>query len=206
MPRLKKLNNRGMTTVEILVCFVLMSILAVSMYSSIASYKNKESIESAKEKIITYKNLLTKEIQDDLIKKGLVSAEISETVNETTKASGTLPSKVFKVDFLFRDGSKKQLVINRRLASDYSVVDKDECQKVDDAFSIQYGEEDNLITYDLPDVGYGENNCLEKVLDLRINNVDINKDNNILTIYIGFYHPDLGTRYGIDIVCPINYF
>lgn len=205
MFKLKKLNNRGMTAVEILVCFVLMSILAVSMYSSIASYKNKQSIESAKEKIFTYKNLLTKEIQDDLIKKGLVSAEISETINETKGKPENLPSKVFKVDFLFRDGSKKQLVINRRLASDYSVVD---CasEKINDAFSIQYGEEGNLMTYDLPDVGYGENQCGEKVLDLRINNVDINKDNNILTIYIGFYHPDLGTRYGINIVCPINYF
>lgn len=205
MFKLKKLNNRGMTAVEILVCFVLMSILAVSMYSSIASYKNKQSIESAKEKIFTYKNLLTKEIQDDLIKKGLVSTEISETINETKGKPENLPSKVFKVDFLFRDGSKKQLVINRRLASDYSVVD---CasEKINDAFSIQYGEEGNLMTYDLPDVGYGENQCGEKVLDLRINNVDINKDNNILTIYIGFYHPDLGTRYGIDIVCPINYF
>ena len=205
MFKLKKLNNRGMTAVEILVCFVLMSILAVSMYSSIASYKNKQSIESAKEKIFTYKNLLTKEIQDDLIKKGLVSAEISETINETKGKPENLSSKVFKVDFLFRDGSKKQLVINRRLASDYSVVD---CasEKINDAFSIQYGEEGNLMTYDLPDVGYGENQCGEKVLDLRINNVDINKDNNILTIYIGFYHPDLGTRYGIDIVCPINYF
>lgn len=205
MFKLKKLNNRGMTAVEILVCFVLMSILAVSMYSSIASYKNKQSIESAKEKIFTYKNLLTKEVQDDLIKKGLVSAEISETINETKGKPENLPSKVFKVDFLFRDGSKKQLVINRRLASDYSVVD---CasEKINDAFSIQYGEEGNLMTYDLPDVGYGENQCGEKVLDLRINNVDINKDNNILTIYIGFYHPDLGTRYGIDIVCPINYF
>ena len=205
MFKLKKLNNRGMTAVEILVCFVLMSILAVSMYSSIASYKNKQSIESAKEKIFTYKNLLTKEIQDDLIKKGLVSAEISETINETKGKPENLPSKVFKVDFLFRDGSKKQLVINRRLASDYSVVD---CasEKINDAFSIQYGEEGNLMTYDLPDVGYGENQCGEKVLDLRINNVDINKDNNILTINIGFYHPDLGTRYGIDIVCPINYF
>ncbi len=205
MFKLKKLNNRGMTAVEILVCFVLMSILAVSMYSSIASYKNKQSIESAKEKIFTYKNLLTKEIQDDLIKKGLVSAEISETINETKGKPENLSSKVFKVDFLFRDGSKKQLVINRRLASDYSVVD---CasEKINDAFSIQYGEEGNLMTYDLPDVGYGENQCGEKVLDLRINNVDINKDNNILTIYIGFYHPDLGTRYGINIVCPINYF
>ena len=205
MFKLKKLNNHGMTAVEILVCFVIMSILAVSMYSSSASYKNKQSIESAKEKIFTYKNLLTKEIQDDLIKKGLVSAEISETINETKGKPENLPSKVFKVDFLFRDGSKKQLVINRRLASDYSVVD---CasEKINDAFSIQYGEEGNLMTYDLPDVGYGENQCGEKVLDLRINNVDINKDNNILTIYIGFYHPDLGTRYGIDIVCPINYF
>jgi len=75
-------------------------------------------------------------------------------------------------------------------------------KKIKDIYKINSNEKIQLVIA----IGYGENQCGEKVLDLRINNVDINKDNNILTIYIGFYHPDLGTRYGIDIVCPINYF
>lgn len=203
---IKKLNNRGMTAVEILVCFVLMAILSVSMYNSITSYKNKQSIEGAKEKIVTYKNLLTREIQDDLIKKGLVSAEILEGVSDV---GGDLTDKTFRVEMLFRDGSKKRLVVERKLADDYS-VDSSSCAQTgasgNDEFLIQYGSADNLINYPLPDVGYGTNNCDSKVMDLRLNNIDINKDNNILTIYIGFYHPDLGTKYGINIVCPINYF
>lgn len=203
---IRKLNNKGMTAVEILVCFVLMAILSVSMYSSITSYKNKQSIESAKEKIVTYKNLLTKEIQDDLVKKGLVSAEILEGVSDE---GGDLTDKTFRVEMLFRDGSKKLLIVNRKLADDYS-VDSSACSSSgedgNDSFLIQYGEAGSLIDYPLPDVGYGMNNCNSKVMDLRLNNIDINKNNNILTIYIGFYHPDLGTRYGISIVCPINYF
>ena len=68
MIRLKRLNNKGLTAVEILVCFVLMVILTVSMYGTVISYKNKQNIESDRDKIVAYKNLLTKEIQDDLIK------------------------------------------------------------------------------------------------------------------------------------------
>ena len=42
--------------------------------------------------------------------------------------------------------------------------------------------------------------------DLSINNVLIGiSEENVLSIYIGFYHPELGTRYAINIVAPINY-
>ena len=62
---MKNLNNKGMTAVEILVCFILVIVITVSMYTTVATYKNKQQIESFKEKIYTYKNLLTKEINDD---------------------------------------------------------------------------------------------------------------------------------------------
>ena len=65
-----------MTAVEILVCFVLVVIISVSMYTTVSSYQNKQQIEAFKEKIFTYKNLLTKEINDDLIKDGLVTAKL----------------------------------------------------------------------------------------------------------------------------------
>ena len=44
------------------------------------------------------------------------------------------------------------------------------------------------------------------ILDFSINNVSVTiTPDNVLNIYIGFYHPELTTRYGIQVICPINY-
>lgn len=300
---IKKINNKGMTLVEVVVCFALVTIVLVSMYSSISVYKTKQNIESYKETVITYKNLLTKEIQDDLIKKGLVYASASNS------------DEVYTVNMSFKDGSSKTLEITRRKAADafeggytnsfiyygdmnrngvleyednnplipgydsgadyneilrcfdsdpatplcdenekkimgwidssrntWSVADytkictdseylngsNPDCLQTagesifllnnglvpktheiqalgagsnDDTFKIKYGETE----YPFPDLGSTLNDYNNKVYDLRINNVEISTENNILSIYIGFYHPELLTRYAIDIVCPINY-
>lgn len=213
--KLKKLNNKGLTAIEILVCFILMVILVTSMYGTVTTYKNKQSLESYKEKIMSYKNLLTKEIQDDLIKKGLVDAKI---VDESGAEGNT--DKYYKIEFSFRDGSKKVLVIESKYARDFGSCISNEAPCIndkDDVLSISYGTEGaaDYTTYPLPDLGYGYNGnkysdyCPDKgckIYDFRINNIIVNTDNNIFSIYIGFYHPNFRTRYGIDIVCPINYF
>ncbi len=216
---LAKLNNKGLTAVEILVCFVLMIVLVVSMYSTVTAYKNKQSIESDRDKIVSYKNLLTKEIQDDLVKKGLVDANIIEQLN-------TAVDKYYKVELTFRDGTTKVLEVSADYATDFG-----ECfdstsayclNDSDDVLSISYGTPggDDYTTYKLPDLGYGYNGnnvatdsskCTGgiegcKIYDFRINNVVVSTDSDVFTFYVGFYHPDLDTRYGIDIVCPINYF
>ena len=38
---MKKLNNRGMTTVEVLVTFILIVVMVVSMYSTVSAYSAK---------------------------------------------------------------------------------------------------------------------------------------------------------------------
>ena len=105
----------------------------------------------------------------------------------------------------------------------------------DDELVIGYGSDvdaDDYVLYPLPDLGYGYNGNIYstdlrcsgntneegtellnqsdrkgcKIYDFRINNVIVSTDENIFSFYVGFYHPDLDTRYGIDIVCPINYF
>lgn len=218
--KLLKLNNKGLTAVEILVCFVLMVILVVSMYSTVTTYKRKQNVESAKEKIMSYKNLLTKEIQDDLIKKGLVDAKILNKTEYDPDAVTQSFDKYFKVELTFRDGSKKILEVDANYARDYGTCSTADapCQNdKDDDLVISYGEygTEDFIAYQLPDLGYGYNGnefsttcgpegC--KIYDFRINNVIINTDNNLFSFYVGFYHPDFGTRYGIDIICPINYF
>ena len=96
---MKKLNNRGITTIEILICFVLLAVISTSLYNTVSVYRNKQILESEKEKIYTYKNLLTKEIQDDIIKKGLTGA---------TKNSDNT-----KLNMSFSDGSSKVLEVKK---------------------------------------------------------------------------------------------
>ncbi|MCI6899744.1 MAG: hypothetical protein MR846_04055 [Tenericutes bacterium] len=198
-----KLNNKGVTTIEILISFVLLAIIVVSLYGSVESYKNKQNIESEKNQIMTYKNLLTKEIQDDLIMKGLIDV----TVKHQPFVAVPITPETYTVDFSFRDGTKSQLIVKRVLANDYGVEGSGDCtSERKDYFSISYGPEDDLTEYELPDLGSGKNNEGCKVLDLRMSDININTDNDILTIDIRFYHPDFSTKYGIDIACPINFF
>ena len=198
-----KLNNKGVTTIEILISFVLLAIIVVSLYGSVESYKNKQNIESEKNQIMTYKNLLTKEIQDDLIMKGLIDV----TVKHQPFVAVPITPETYTVDFSFRDGTKSQLIVKRVLANDYGVEGSGDCtSERKDYFSISYGPEDDLTEYELQDLGSGKNNEGCKVLDLRMSDININTDNDILTIDIRFYHPDFSTKYGIDIACPINFF
>lgn len=226
MKRIKKLNNKGMTAVEILVCFILVVVLTVSMYTTVSSYKNKQQIESFKEKIYTYKNLLSKDINDDLIKTGLVDAKIVEFTE-------SLDGNTYSVDMYLRDGTIKRLKIESIKAYDYlwdPSIDTTlpAANDKNDKFMISYGNVNkdgstDLTDYPIPDLGEsfnpnvdnpdtpeddngadcGADGCIIK--DFRINNVNIEIVDGVLIIYIGFYHPELGTRYAIDIICPINY-
>lgn len=195
---MKKLNNKGMTSVEILITFVLVVIIIISMYNTVLSYRNRQQLESYKETIYTYKNLLTKEIQDDLIKVGLTSANIKYDEESFTTT----------IDIYLKDGTTRQLKIKQALAHDIDdkeFAENNKSTDKDDSFMISYGKTGSLTNYPIPDFGYATNVNGKKVYDFRINNLDINTNNNILTIYIGFYHPDLGKKYAINIVCPINY-
>ena len=209
---MKKLNNKGITTIEVLICFVLIVIITVSIYATISNFNEKKVLESYKEQILNYKNLLTKDIQDDLIKVGLIHARF-ERKNENGKA-------ITNVYFDLKDGTQRKLVVEQRYAaSQYhpggSINDND-------YFMIKYGTPNDLIERPLPDVGsYGYDGYLKEPCDIddpnksascnKIANFSINNvllditDDNVLSIYIGFYHPDFATKYAINIVCPIDY-
>lgn len=203
---MKKLNNKGMTAVEILICFILVVVITVSMYTTVSSYKNKQQIEAFKEQIYTYKNLLAKDINDDLIKVGLIDAKIVESINGVSGVSYT-------VDMYLRDGSVKTLKVQSKKAYDYLYDPTDPSitaelppeKDQDDYFMISYGNRGSETNFPIPDLGESTNPNGKVIKDLRINNVSMEVLDGVLVIYIGFYHPDLGTRYAIDIVCPINY-
>ena len=192
---MKKLNNKGITTIEVIITFVLVSIITISMYQTVSAFNSKRVIENYKEKIYIYKNTLTKLMQDDFIKIGISSASYNKNVEDNTTT--------YTVECNLKDGTKRVLTIIQRFAkSSYHLTGGDE----DDYYMIKYGKPDDMIEYPIPDIGQYTTEEGKIAKDLSINNVLINiKDDSILSIYIGFYHPELGTRYSINVVTPINY-
>ena len=192
---MKTLNNKGMTTIEILLSFVIIVIISMSMYGTVSAFNEKRIIEEYKSQIFSYKNTLTKEIQDDFIKVGLTHAEYTES------DSGTAREYVLKCDL--KDGTTRELkIIRQQGKSAYHITGTND---VSDYYMIKYGPPGEMIDYPLPDLGSYKSGSNE-IKDLSINNVLIKIDSaNILSIHIGFYHPELLTRYGIDITCPIDY-
>ncbi len=194
---MKKLNTKGITTIEVIVCFVLVVIITVIMYSTISTFNERRLIEGYKSKIYTYKNLLTKQIQDDFIKIGLTHASTSKK----TEAGKT----TYTVNCVLKDGTKRQLIVEQSLTkSDYHIGGN---ANVDDYFMIQYGTpSSDMIKYPIPELGESKTKDNKTAKDLSINNILISiSKQNVLSIYIGFYHPELGTRYAINVVAPINY-
>ena len=214
---MKRLNNKGITTLEVLLCFALVVIITVSMYTTISSYNDRRIIESYKEQIYSYKNILTKTIQDDFIKIGLTHVDYKK---EKKNLGGSIGNNVtvHTLDCLLKDGSKRQLVIKQRLG--YSSYHISGYANQNDYYMIEYGEPGHLVNYPLPDLGQSKvansgSSGTHIVKDLCINNIIIkigndadavdSTDANVLSIQIGLYHPEVLTRYGIYIVCPIDY-
>ena len=61
------LNKKGITSVELLVCFIIISTIVVSMYNLILNYRNREQIEEINNEVITFSNNIQEVIQSDLI-------------------------------------------------------------------------------------------------------------------------------------------
>lgn len=67
------LNKKGITSVELLVCFIIISTIVVSMYNLIINYRNREQIEEINNEVIAFSNNLQQVIQSDLVMGHLVS-------------------------------------------------------------------------------------------------------------------------------------
>ena len=61
------LNKKGITSVELLVCFIIISAIVVSMYNLILNYRNREQIEEINNEVKTFSNNIQEVIQSDLI-------------------------------------------------------------------------------------------------------------------------------------------
>ena len=82
---MRKLSNKGMSSIELLAAFVILVAIVIGLYDVILNYKNKQQIEAIRNMAIEYSNNLQKVIQDDLIKGHLTAVEgIDATYKQAT--------------------------------------------------------------------------------------------------------------------------
>ena len=201
---MNKLNNRGITTIELILCFVLVFIMAFSMYGTVSSYNDKRIIEKDKNEILSYKYLLTKTIQDDFVNNELSHVSIENNFEPSGK-------KTYILHCTLKNGTKKELKVEQTLG--YSTYNPTGLKDQSDSFMISYGTEGDLIEYPLPNLGSSivkadpANGISEHtVQELSIQNVRIEVlEHQVLSIQIVFYHPSFGNEYGISIMAPVNY-
>lgn len=201
------LNNKGMTLIELLICFVIVSVIVVALFNTIMNYKTKEQTEDVKKTVIAYKNVITKIIQTDIIKHDLASYEL---VEEPTTTSGENAKEEWKIKLTFNetfeDGStEKDLTIVRGNKTNYiKYPDVVKDGSIWHKQEIQYDLESTDVVNDV-DVISTDNTNKTKYNDIRFAYVSLKQYGNIFYLDIPIYHSELGTNYHINIVAPLNY-
>ena len=94
-----RLNKKGITSVELLVCFIIISTIVVSMYNLILNYRNREQIEEINNEVISFSNTLQRDIQEDFIKGHLVNV-------------ANVSSNGYRATFTFANPSTYQTTLN----------------------------------------------------------------------------------------------
>lgn len=195
----KKLNRKGMTAIELLLTFTILSFVVVGLFDIVLNYKDKEQRESVRNTIFDYENKLQKTIQDDLIKKHLTYVTIDDYSDEN-KISATMEYD----ESISYNSDSTDVNLPVKLVG-FSPVPTGKLVINFSTNTISYGYNDNIIDYPVP---FSDEN----------NNLKINKDktyieikegemnNSFLAINISFEYPDFEEdELSFSIICPINY-
>lgn len=80
------MNKKGFTLIELVVSIVLISIIIIPTFAVILNFKNRQQIASDKQELVKFKNLITVDIEDDILRYGLRNVEMNaEACSDITK-------------------------------------------------------------------------------------------------------------------------
>lgn len=201
---IRKLNNKGLTVVEILVCFSIVVVIVMSMFKVVNNQKAKQEIESTKNSMLTYKNEVTKTIEEDIINSGgVLDAGYSTENNDNVKKN------IYIINYTLKDNSIRMLKIHQNNKCDENSEDDENNEDAKDVESedddkVSDCHKENFIEFYKGDT-IEDKFEIPDIYTLRFNDVQITNHNGYLKIYVGFRHNDLGNKYSaLDIVIPIN--
>ena len=191
---MKKLNNKGLSIIELLVCFVIVAIISIALINTIMNYRAKQETENIKNLIRTYKNTITKVVQNDIINYGLKSAEVDETEQNTIK---------IKLNFLTpidtQNTLQKELIIVAN--NDENYIEYPDTIKISDT---EYKNQN--VKYDLPSTTkihiQKGNSEQETKNDIHFTLETPLIDTDTFYLHIPIEHSEIDKTYGITIVAP----
>lgn len=180
---MKKMNNKGFTIVEVIVCFILIMIIVTAMLKVAMSYRTTAQNKEIEEQLITYKNLLTKDVQKDIFEKGLINME------KCTSGEGRC------VQLNFIDGTNKQFIVGN--------VDRSDRNSVINKYIRYGGIKYPMMKDDIPtNIPAGSNPGDYQSLYIStgeiFDSITLNTG-SIYTIEFRIEHSDLNSDYGIHI-------
>ena len=108
--KLGKINNKGMTIIELILCFAIVSVIVIALLNTVMNYKTKEQLEDTKKTIISYKNVITKVIQSDIIYNDLASVKVLEPTGKASSDTTETWSVELTFNKPFLDGSTVKLL------------------------------------------------------------------------------------------------
>ena len=93
---MKRLNNKGMSIIEIILCFALASLIIISLYNIIDSISTNKRTEETKFILSYQKTEFTKVIMADIIKNGLQSIVVNGNKKAVSKTVVDTPADLYK--------------------------------------------------------------------------------------------------------------
>lgn len=188
-----KLNNKGISIIEIVFTFALIMVIVISMLTVVFNYREKANLSLEKLKMDTFKNTLTREIQDDILDKGVKEINSSGECLTNTELNSC-------VNIVFLDDSEKTFGTGK--------VNPNDRDSIENKFlyydGIKYGLSDTLPT-EIPKGRNAVDFQMITIYDTGILGTDsmILEDGTIVTLYsIDVYitHANFDQDFGIHIV------
>lgn len=204
---MRKLNNKGMTLIELLVCFIIVSAIVVSMFNVIMNYTTDEQTEVVRNDITNYKNVITRIIQKDIINNGLSSVSLDSFGKNGNNDCYTFTlnfNKAFIENPLSK--SKKLTVCTNTTVADGNYIIY---QEVNTGKTLQDSK------YPLLDSLSSSSNSstplyfssVDTNLIKKSDSTDMNSEGlAVFMLDIGINHSEIGSDYHIKIIAPLNYF
>ena len=188
-----KLDNKGMGIIEIVLTFALIMAMVVGMFTIVMNYRDKASLSLKKLEMDTFKNTLTKDIQDDILKLGIKEINMDGECNNVNNLAHC-------INIVFNDDSEK--------AFGTSKVDINDIDSTKNKY-LYYDGEKYKLTDTLPEKIPAGRNVLDfQSITVEDNNIlstdSIILDNglkvNIYSIDVYVSHVDFDQDFGIHIV------
>ena len=182
-----------MSIIEIVLTFALIMAMVVGMFTIVMNYRDKASLSLKKLEMDTFKNTLTKDIQDDILKLGIKEINMDGECNNVNNLAHC-------INIVFNDDSEK--------AFGTSKVDISDIDSIKNKY-LYYDGEKYKLTDTLPEKIPAGRNVLDfQSITVEDNNIlstdSIILDNglkvNIYSIDVYVSHVDFDQDFGIHIV------